>query len=371
MVPVPTNFKHWKKDNPWLQLNKYNKAICTICTEASERKLKVNFDSHAIQSKQAWVEEGFSNWKHGSERVKAHSKSSLHLDCAQALRNVAKVNVVQTLSTAHSKQMLDNRKALLKIFSTLRALAKQGLPIRGDNNDEKSNFMTFLKARAEDVLELKSWLQRDGHRWLHHESQNEILELMATTVLSQIMGEIRRAEYFSISLDETSDVSRTEQVSVCLRIVSNNLTAAEYFIGFYSTSDTKAVTLFDLVSEIFNKHKLSLSKLRGQCYDGASNVSGKISGLQMRIREEEPRALFVHCNAHNLNLVVQDAIEKVLLARKFIGTIKDLITFVRDSPKRVAQFKELQNEAEECGNDLPSLAAYCPTRYNLDLDYEI
>lgn len=87
---------------------------------------------------------------------------------------------------------------------------------------------------------------------------------------------------------------------------------------------------------------LSLSKLRGQCYNGASNVSGKISGLQQRIRKEEPRALFVRCNAHNLNLVVQDGIEKVLSARKFIGEVKDLINFVLDSPKRVAKFQELK-----------------------------
>lgn len=365
---VPLIFKSWKKHNPWLQLNKNDKGICTVCTEACERKLIINFDSRAIKSKQAWVDDGFSNWKHGAERIKTHATSSLHIDCAEALRNVENINVVQSISTVHLKQMMNNRTALMKIFSTLKALARQGLPIRGAKNDENSNFMTFLKARAEDVAELKSWLQRDGYRWLHHDSQNEILELMATTVLSEIMDEIREAEYFSISLDETSDISRTEQISVCLRIVSENLTANEHFIGFFSTPNTKAETLFDLVNEIFVLHKLPLSKLRGQCYDGASNVSGKISGLQSRIREEEPRALFVHCNAHNLNLVVQDGIEKVLLARKFIGTIKDLINFIRDSPKRVAQFKELQTEAEkESDNDLPFLAAYCPTRYILRL----
>ncbi|XP_053968442.1 uncharacterized protein LOC128869864 [Anastrepha ludens] len=188
---------------------------------------------------------------------------------------------------------MDNRTALLKIFSTLKALAIQGLPIRGDNNDERSNFMTFLQARAEDVVELKAWLQRDGHKWLHHRSQNEILELMATTVSMEIIEDIRNTEYCSILLDETSDVSRIEQVSVCLRIVSEDLTAKEHFISFFSTSDTKAKTLFDLVEEIFQKYNLTLSKVRGQCYDGASNVSGNISGLQTRILEKESRALWV------------------------------------------------------------------------------
>lgn len=360
---VPLTFKTWKKQYPWLQLNENNDGICTTCTEACKRKLIINLDSRAICSKQTWVEKGFSNWKHCMERLRTHVSSTFHRDCAEALSNVTSINVSQQLSTSHFKQMMNNRTALRTMFSTLRVLGKQGLPFRGDNNDEKSNFMAFINARAEDVPELKSWLQRDGHKWLHNLIQNEILDLMASTVLSEIMADIKEAEYFSILLDETSDISRTEQVSVCLRVVSENLTAKEYFIGFFSVQNVKAKTLFDLVKDILILHSLSLSKLRGQCYDGASNVSGNISGLQTRIREEESRALFVHCNAHNVNLAVQDGIEKVLPARKFIGTIKDLINFVRDSPKRISQFKELQIQSEKENDfDLPSLAAYCPTR---------
>ncbi|XP_051160502.1 zinc finger MYM-type protein 1-like [Leptopilina boulardi] len=300
---VPSKFKTWKKENPWLELNVNNcTVLLIICTEACERKLIINLDSRSISSKQAWVDDGFSNWKHGLERIKAHVKSNLHRDSSEALSNVKEINVAELVSTYHLKQMIENRMALRKIFCTLRVLAKQGLPTRGDNNDEKSNFMAFLNARAEDVTELQSWLQRGGHKWLHHETQNEILNLMANAILSEIMKEIREAEFFSILLDETSDISRTEEVSVCIRIFFDNLTSKEYFIGFFSIKDIKAKTLFDLVNEILVSHSLSLLKLRGQCYDGDANVSGNISGLQTRIREEEPRALFVHFTAHRMSL---------------------------------------------------------------------
>lgn len=94
-----------------------------------------SFDSRAIQSKKTWVDEGFSTvstWKHGAQRIKAHSTSSLHTACSEALSNVAKINVAQQISTATLKQMMDNRTALMKIFNTLTVLAKQGLSIRGD-----------------------------------------------------------------------------------------------------------------------------------------------------------------------------------------------------------------------------------------------
>lgn len=356
---MPQAFQRWKKDNPWLALNDDSFMICIICTRAINEELVTIAAPNDIASKETWVNLSFSNWKHAAERVKNHAKSSLHIHCAETLANRGKVNVVQHLFTAQQKQMMDHRTALRKVFSTLRVLGRQGLAIRGDKNDGSSNLMTILKARAEDVKELETWLQRTGHKWLHHDIQNEILEAMATEVMLHIMEEIKNAEYFSILLDETADVSKTEQVSIYIWVVSSDLQALEYFVGFYSTANTKAEALFSFVKDVLLRFGLPLSKLRGQCYDGAANVSGKISGLQQRIREEEPRALFIHCNAHNLNLVVQDGIEKVLPARKFIGEVKDLINFVRDSPKRVAKFKDLQAES---GEDVPALAAYCPTR---------
>ena len=54
-------------------------------------------------------------------------------------------------------------------------------------------------------------------------------------VLSENVEKIRQAEFFSILMDETSDLSRMEQVSICIRIVSAELVSTEYFLGFYST----------------------------------------------------------------------------------------------------------------------------------------
>lgn len=323
----------------------------------------IHLTSHDLSAKETWVNSGFSNWKHGAERIDKHMKSTLHINCTEILKNHGKVNVVQHLMTSSQKEMMHSRMALRKIFSTLRILGRQGLPIRGDDNDENSNFLAILRARAEDVAELESWMKKTGHKWLHHDIQNEILQTMATKVLSEIVQKIKAAMYFSILLDETADTSRTEQISICFRIVSSDFTASEYFMGFYSTTSTKSKTIFDIVKDVLARFDLPISKVRGQCYDGAANMSGKISGLQQRIQEEEPRALFVHCNAHNLNLVVQDGMEQVLPARKFIGEVKDLINFVRDSPKRLARFQELQAATESSEEKkVPALAAYCPTR---------
>ena len=45
-----------------------------------------------------------------------------------------------------------------------------------------------------------------------------------------------------------------------------------------------------------------MSDCRGQCYDGAANMSGSKSGVAMQFRSEETRATFIHCYGHALNL---------------------------------------------------------------------
>lgn len=144
----------------------------------------------------------------------SHEKSELHRSAAVALANLNKQSVIYSLSSA-KKEMVDARVALRKIFSTVKVLAKQGLAFRGSDNDERSNLVQILKMRAEDVPELNTWLNRTGCTWIHHDVINKILELFANEVVRQNLDEIRACGFYAITLDETSDVSRLEQVSIC------------------------------------------------------------------------------------------------------------------------------------------------------------
>lgn len=71
-------------------------------------------------------------------------------------------------------------------------------------------------------------------------------------------------------------------------------------------------------------------------------MSGKRSGVQTLLRKLESRALFVHCTTYTLNLIAQDAMKNIELINNFLGLAKAMITFIRDSPKQIAIFKDLQ-----------------------------
>lgn len=71
--------------------------------------------------------------------------------------------------------------------------------------------------------------------------------------------------------------------------------------------NTKALTNYKENKDILIRCSLPLSQCRGQAYDRASNTSGIRNGVQALVKQEENKALYMHCLAHSLNLCLQDA----------------------------------------------------------------
>uniref|UniRef100_A0A1X7TFT3 DUF4371 domain-containing protein n=1 Tax=Amphimedon queenslandica TaxID=400682 RepID=A0A1X7TFT3_AMPQE len=57
------------------------------------------------------------------------------------------------------------------------------------------------------------------------------------------------------------------------------------------------------ISQLINGCDFNLNKLASQGYDGASVMSGQYNGVQAKIKEFAPQAIYIHCYAHVLNLV--------------------------------------------------------------------
>lgn len=55
---------------------------------------------------------------------------------------------------------------------------------------------------------------------------------------------------------------------------------------------------------------LEMEKLVGQGYDGVSTMSGKFNGVQAKIKQLYPKAIYVNCVSHRLNLVLSSALKK-------------------------------------------------------------
>ena len=75
----------------------------------------------------------------------------------------------------------------------------------------------------------------------------------------------------------------------------------EDFVGLYQVESTEAEKIYGVITDVLLRLNLAVSKVRGQCYDGASAMSGAKSGVVARVHAVEPRAVFTHCYGHALN----------------------------------------------------------------------
>ena len=183
--------------------------LCFYCATAVQRKL---WQGGYVET--SFTEICFSNWQKALHKFPKHEQSACHQAAFDMISKTSKV-VDEMLCTLLVKEKADNRKTMLTIISTIRFLARQGLPLRGsyvssDGCEVSSNFLQLLDLRKEDILVLNTWLQRSQDRFTSPSIQNELLVIMANMILRKITRSIS-GNLFSIMVDETTDISNTEQ----------------------------------------------------------------------------------------------------------------------------------------------------------------
>ena len=98
------------------------------------------------------------------------------------------------------------------------------------------------------------------------------------------------------------------------------------------------------IKDVLLRLNLPISKVRGQCYDGAATMAGCISGVATRMNADEPRAIFTHCYGHSLNLACCDTIKQSKLMHDALDTTHEITKLIKKSPGREATFKSLRCE---------------------------
>lgn len=91
----------------------------------------------------------------------------------------------------------------------------------------------------------------------------------------------------------TTRPSRTVVVMLLKRVLDR-------FIGLTHVSNTSVISLKNAIISMLLEHYLGFSRIRGQGYDGGSNMQGKFNIFQTLIMIETKSAYYIHYFAHQL-----------------------------------------------------------------------
>ena len=356
--PVQRSFQpNWFGKWQWLHYDVAQDAVrCFTCCKAVK-------DGRARISGQAegsFLVNGFTNWKDATTKFAKHESSDFHKACAEALSSTVDIGDMLNKQAVSEKQA--NREYLLKVLSSVRFLARQGLAFRGDGDECDSNIHQLLRLHGEDFPAMAKFMERKQLKYSSHEVHNEFLSIMALQVLREIATSLQSAVFYAVMVDETTDKANKEQVVLVFRWVDDALVAHEEFAGLYLTDSITSEALVAVIKDTLLRMNLKIEHCRGQCYDGASAMCGAKKGVAKVLRDEEPRAILTHCYAHALNLAVSDCVKQCNVIKCSFDVVGEVSKLIKKSPKRDAAFEKLK---ADLAPETPGFRVLCPTRWTV------
>ena len=250
-------------------------------------------------------------------------------------------------------------------------LGKQNIAIRG-HVEEESNFNATLTLMAKKNSILRDHLEKatPAAKYTSPEIQNEILYLAAKQLLDIIIADCKKSVCYAFIANESTDIALKEQISVCVRFVERKEDEKHYvreeFLTFvHADKGTRAEELATKFLETLQSIGLSVNDMRAQGYDDARVMSGHVSGVQTRIRRVNPKAAYVHCRAHVLNLCIVHA-SKLPLVRNIMDTMQEVTLAFKLSAKRLLVFEEQLGNNEPGREEMRGrsrLKVLCETRW--------
>nr|XP_011462154.1 PREDICTED: zinc finger MYM-type protein 1-like [Fragaria vesca subsp. vesca] len=261
-----------------------------------------------------FTKNGYRNWKkkrrlytHVGDLNNAHNQALKKCEYLMNERQHIRNNIQKNAKPSRTSY----RIRLTASVDCIQLLLRQGLAFRGhdesNNSSNQGNFLGLLQFLADHDEQVRVVTLHNAPENLKMTSlmiQKDIVNAAAVETINVIIADMDNA-LFSILVNEARDVSEAIDALLC-------------------------------------KHGLSTSSLRGQGFDGASNMSGELNGLKTLILKENPSAFYVHCFAHQLQLALVAVAKKYDIVGAFFTLVAKVVNIVGASSKRRDILREKQ-----------------------------
>lgn len=334
------------RDFPWMVYSpSLDVAFCKHCA------LMMPFEGR--KNKGAFVNKPFTTFHKLYERAKDHQGTNYHNESMIAtqcfLNSVDKPeqNIDNRLDDERKRNIQRNRHIIKCVAEAVLYCGRQCIALRGDKEDlstdgNKSgnvgNFLAALQMIANHDEILKQHLYSIGLstrnvKYTSPSIQNQVIEIIGQDIiLSKLVKEIKAAKFYSIMADEVTSHNK-EELALCARFVDDSNEVREEFLAFLHLPRITGKVIADKITTTLHDMGLEIANIRGQGYDGAANMSSDNVGVQRRIREQSPNAVYVHCSGHCLNLVISHSCALPNI-RNAIDKLKQCSLYFLGSPKR-------------------------------------
>ncbi|KAL6552561.1 hypothetical protein OROHE_007925 [Orobanche hederae] len=326
---------NWFNKYDWLEYSESaDRAYCLSC---------YLFKNVSKYGGDHFVGLGFDDWNNPS-RMGSHASATngSHNDCVHMGHDLMNPNqsIVASLVKQTHKKNIDYKVRVGTSLLDTKYLLRYGSPFRGHDESEDSPYrgpfletINLLKESNQDIA--KALNCAPGNNYMTSPViQKDLAAACAFEITKKIVSDIGD-DVFGVLIDESGDCSGKEKMAVVVRYVNSAGFVMERFLGIIHIKETSANSLKEALQNILSLHRLSLSSVLGQGYDGASNMRGRYGELRTLIQNENPCAYYVHCFAHQLQLALVACAKSHTGVSGFFGMVNMLVNLIRSSNKRM------------------------------------
>ncbi|XP_056145441.1 kelch-like protein 41a isoform X1 [Lampris incognitus] len=351
--------RHFKTDNyrryPWMTgCKKTNRLYCWRCLLFSADRSS------------AWTSGGFVALGNLTNSAHCHQESAAHLQATVSLKTFGDAGLDLQLDErrrhqilAHNNAVRQNREILKRLINVVVFLGKRELAFRGrgegKDSDSRGNYVELLEFLSKYDTPLRCHLDTATvFMGTSSSIQNDLIQSVADVMTEAMRDEVKKTPFVSIMVDETTDIGNAARMSYVLRYAHDGGVKERFFKYDDVSGDKRAEAVAGRVLEFLEGCECA-AKVVAQCYDGAAVVASGLNAVQAKIKEKIPQALFVHCYAHSLNLVMSQGTAKIKECKVFFSHLGGLAAFFTKSAIRTKLLDEI------CQRRAPRVA---PTRWN-------
>lgn len=232
-------------------------------------------------------------------------------------------------------------------------IAKSGRPFTDGDFAKKCIMLASEKVCPEASSKLKNIS-------LNRMTVQRRIESLSEDIHEQMQSAAANFRYFSLAIDESTDVSSTAQLLLFVRGISEDFQVTEELVGLGSLKgNTTGSEILKSVKELCNSSNLDLDKLVSITTDGAPSMigvrNGMVSLLKEHLGERDKELINYHCIIHQEQLCAKE-----IGFDRLMRIVTDAINFIRSKGLNHRQFKDLLQNTDSEHNDL---VYYCEVRW--------
>ena len=179
---------------------------------------------------------------------------------------------------------------------------------------------------------------------------------MSQWVENQVIERVIESPFFSLQLDESTDVEGLCQLLVFVRYRWNSETHEDMLLC-EPISRSTSEEIFNAVDIYIRTKSLDWLKCIGIRTDGARAMCGRNSSVVTKILERNPNASWTHCNLHRAALVSKHLSDNF---KNVLNTSVKIVNFIKSKPLQSRLFEKM---CEEMGSNHRTLLLHTEIRW--------